>query len=253
MKCFTWNVNGIRAVAGKDLLPWKVLPGAEVICLQETKAKPQQIPSLAEPEGWHAFWHSAERPGYSSVAILSRGRPDEVVAGIGVHDIDREGRVLTVRFGSLAVISAYFPNAQEAGKRLDYKLAFCRHMEQHLSAWRSRGVSTLLMGDYNIAHRPIDLAHPEANEDCPGYLPEERAWFDRYLSLGYRDIFRDRNPGLAEAYTWWSFRTRARERNVGWRIDYGTVSPDLADRVKTVRHHPAIQGSDHCPVEVELG
>lgn len=252
MRCYSWNVNGIRSVAKKDLLPWQVLPGAEVICLQETKAKPQQIPELAAPEGWHAVWHSAVRPGYSSVAMLARQRPDEVVEGLGDTEYDCEGRLVAMRFGTLVVASAYFPNSQEEGKRLAYKLGFCARVEQWLAAWRAKGCEVLLMGDYNIAHRPIDLARPKDNERNPGYLPDERAWFTRWLELGNRDVFRERNPDLAGAYSWWTNWGGARARNVGWRIDYGTTTPGLAGRVRDAAIHQQILGSDHCPVSVEL-
>ncbi len=259
MLCYSWNVNGLRSVARKNLLPWSVLPDAEVICLQETKAQPQALDSaLAEPDGWHAQWHSAEKPGYSSVGILTRMQPDEVIAGLGVEEFDREGRVLTVRFGTLAIISAYFPNSQELGKRLGYKLAFCTELEKFLTRLRARGFEILLMGDYNIAHHPIDLARPKDNEKNAGYLPAERAWMTRFTGatdaggLGYRDVFRERNPELVGAYTWWTNWGQARARNVGWRIDYGCVSPALAERVSVVRHHPEIMGSDHCPVAIAL-
>ncbi len=253
MRIYSWNVNGIRSVAKKDCLPWAILPGAEVICLQETKAQPQQIPDLTDPEGWHGAWHSAKKPGYSSVAILSRDKPDEVVPGLGHDDFDVEGRVLAARFGTLVVITAYFPNSQELGKRLDYKLAFCAHLEGYLAAWRAKGCQVVLLGDYNIAHRPIDLARPKENEKNAGYLPGERAWMDRYLGLGYRDVFRERNPELAGAYTWWTNWGGARQRNIGWRIDYATVSPDLVSRVQDAAIHPMVMGSDHCPVSIDLG
>lgn len=253
MRCYTWNVNGIRAVQRKNLLPWTVVPDADLIALQETKAKPEQLEAdILEPDGWHVAWHSAERPGYSGVALLSRTQPDDIIEGLGVSDYDVEGRVLAMRFGELVVISAYFPNSQDGGKRLAYKLGFCAAMERYLAAHRAQGRQTLLLGDYNIAHRPIDLARPRENESNAGYLPEERAWMTRYLSLGYRDVFRDRNPDLADAYTWWTARGGARARNVGWRIDYGTVSPGLADRVVATTIHPEVVGSDHCPVGIRL-
>ncbi len=252
MKCYSWNVNGIRAVAKKSCLPWEVLPDAEVLCLQETKAQEHQIPELAQPAGWHGFWHSAEKPGYSSVAILTKAKPDEVVAGLGDPRFDVEGRVLAVRFGNVAIISAYFPNSQDGGKRLDYKLAFCATLEAYLAVWKKKGVSTLLMGDYNIAHEPIDLARPKENEKNAGYLPEERAWFARYLALGHRDVFRERNVGKPSLYTWWTNWGGARARNIGWRIDYGCVTPDLVDRVADATIHPLIMGSDHCPVGIML-
>ena len=253
MLCYSWNVNGIRAVARKKLLPWDVLPRADVIGLQEVKAKQEAIEtSLSEPDGWHAHWHSAEKPGYSGVAIFSREQPDEVVTGIGDERFDKEGRVLAARFGTLVVITAYFPNSRDAGARLDYKLAFCAEMEAYLARWKKRGCEIVLQGDYNIAHQPIDIARPKENEKNAGYLPQEREWMTRYLGLGYRDVFRERNPELAGAYTWWTNWGGARGRNVGWRIDYGCVTPGLVSRVKDAAIHPAIMGSDHCPVSVRL-
>lgn len=253
MRCFSWNVNGIRAVQRKNQLPWEVVDAPDCIALQETKARRDQLDDdLAEPDGWHSYWHSAEKPGYSGVALYCREQPDEIIEGLGEADYDCEGRVLSARFGTLVVISAYFPNSQDGGKRLPYKLGFCAAMERFLAAQRKRGRETLLLGDYNIAHRPIDLARPKENEGTAGYLPEERAWMDRYLGLGYRDVFRDRNPGLKDAYSWWAMRTNARARNIGWRIDYGTVSPGLADRVRDASIHPDVQGSDHCPVLIAL-
>lgn len=253
MRCYSWNVNGIRAVQRKGCLPWDVIADGDLIAIQETKAKVDQLEAeVAEPDGWNAFWHSAQKPGYSGVAIFSRQVPDEVIEGLGDDDYDCEGRVLSVRFGELVVISAYFPNSQDGGKRLAYKLGFCAAMEKFLARLRKRGRETLLLGDYNIAHQPIDLARPKQNEQQAGYLPEERAWFTRYLGLGYRDVFRERNPDLTEAYTWWALRTNARARNVGWRIDYGTTSPGLGDRVTATTIHPDIQGSDHCPVMVAV-
>jgi exodeoxyribonuclease-3 len=244
-------VNGLRAVARKGKLPWDVLPDAEVICLQETKAKTEALGELASPAGWHAAWHAAEKPGYSSVAILSKAKPDEIVEGIGDPQFDCEGRVVAMRFGTVLVISAYFPNSQDGGKRLPYKLAFCAQMDQFLASWRAKGVETLLMGDYNIAHRPIDLARPKDNEKNAGYLPEERAWLDRFLS-GHRDVFRERRGDEAGLYTWWTNWGQARARNIGWRIDYGCTSQALASRVVDATIHPDIDGSDHCPVGVVL-
>ncbi len=250
----SWNVNGIRAVARKELLPWDMMPEADVICLQETKAYPGQLPpELAEPKGYHASWCSAEKKGYSGTAIFSKEKPDEIIEGLGVKKYDAEGRVIAVRFGELVVISAYFPNSQELGARLDYKLGFCRAMERFLKSQLEEGRQTILMGDYNIAHQPIDLARPKQNEKNPGYLPEERQWMEKYLKkLDFRDLFREQNPNLEGAYTWWSFRSGARSRNVGWRLDYSTVSPSLSDRVQSIGHRPEIMGSDHCPVFIEV-
>jgi exodeoxyribonuclease-3 len=252
MRLVSWNVNGIRALERKGLLPWNVITGVDVLALQETKASQGQLsPWVGEPEGWHVVWAAAQRAGYSGTALLSRQKPDEIKEGMGEEAFDSEGRVCAMRLGQIWVVSAYFPNSQEAGARLEYKLAFCAAMERFLARLRKDGCGTVLLGDYNIAHKPIDLTHPEANEDAPGYLPQERAWMDRYLSLGYRDVWRERNPSTI-GYSWWSYRSGARARNVGWRIDYATVSPDLADQVTGATIHPEIEGSDHCPVSVDV-
>lgn len=255
MHIASWNVNGLRALTRKGALPWDCLTAPDVWCLQETKARPDQLEeTVAHPEGWHAHWLPAEKAGYSGVAILSREEPDQIREGLGVPELDTEGRVLTACFGDVAVISAYFTNSQDSGKRLDVKLAFCSAMEEHLATLRGDGFGTVLCGDYNIAHKPIDLARPKANEQNPGYLPEERAWMDYYIDeLGYHDVFREENPYDEGQYTWWSYRAGARGKNIGWRLDYTTVSPELRARVQAIAHHPEVMGSDHCPVSITLG
>ena len=253
MRCVTWNVNGIRAVLRKEIHPWSAVADCDVVCLQETKAQPDQLTAdVLTPEGWHSYWHSAEKKGYSGVAIYTREEADEVFTGMGEPEVDREGRVLGVRFGDRVILSAYFPNSQDAGKRLDYKLAFCAGMERYLSRLTEAGLKVLLTGDYNIAHTPMDLARPKQNEKNPGYLPEERAWFSRFVALGYVDLFRALYPDARDAYTWWSYRAQARERNIGWRIDYVASCPSLREDLIDVRHHPEVVGSDHCPVSVDL-
>jgi len=253
MRCASWNVNGIRAVIKKGLAPWEVLSDFDLICLQETKAQPDQLPDeLRSPDGYRSCWHSAERKGYSGVAIYYRQEPDEVITGMGDPAFDVEGRVMALRYGSQLVVSAYFPNSQDEGRRLDYKLAFCAAMEKTLAAWRKRRLQILMLGDFNIAHEPIDLARPKQNENNAGYLPEERAWFSRFVKLGHVDVFRQQNPELEGAYTWWSYRGGARSRNVGWRLDYATANAGLAEKLGQVHHHTDIMGSDHCPVSVSV-
>ena len=253
MRCYSWNVNGNRSVGRKELLPWDQLEDADVLCLQETKAHTEQLPpALAEPPGWHVLYSRGQRKGYSGVAVLSREKPDEMFEGIGVQKYDREGRVVGARFGELLVLSAYFPKSQVKGERFDYKLGFCRAIRTFLGKQREAGREILLMGDYNIAHQPIDLARAKANEGNPGYLPEERAWMTRFLAGGFHDVFRERNPDLEGAYSWWSYRFGVREKNIGWRLDYGTVTPALRDRGVDAAIHPQILGSDHCPVSVTL-
>ena len=254
MRITSWNINGIRAVLKKDIKPWEVVADSDVVCLQEIKARAEQVPDeVATPEGWHSSWFSAKKPGYSGVALYSKAKPDEIIHGMDADVHDDEGRVITGVFGKVAVVGAYFTNSQDAGKRLDVKLDFCAAMEAHLAKLRADGLGTVLAGDYNIAHGPIDLARPKANEANPGYLPEERAWMSRYLDdLGYHDVFREMNPDLTGAYSWWSYRAGARGKNVGWRIDYCTVSPELRDKVTAAHIHAEVMGSDHCPVSLEL-
>ncbi|MCQ2613881.1 MAG: exodeoxyribonuclease III [Treponemataceae bacterium] len=251
MKIITWNVNGIRAVEKKDFCKWLAECGADVVCIQETKARPDQLgEALTAPEGYTAFWASAEKAGYSGTAIYTKTVPDKVEFS-GDPRFDCEGRVLMAFFGKLVVISAYFPNSQDGGARLDYKLAFCDAMLEKLNGLVADGYDVVLCGDYNIAHKPIDLANPKTNEKNPGYLPEERAWMDKFLAAGYTDVFRHfcSEPGQ---YSWWSYRFHAREKNVGWRIDYTNVNNRLMERVESCRICGDVLGSDHCPVEIVL-
>ncbi len=253
MKILAWNVNGLRSIHGKGFLPWLLGEKPDVLCLQEIKARPDQLdPALLEVKGYEAVFNPAQRPGYSGTAIYTRTRPDEVWTGIGAPKFDVEGRVLGVRFGTLNVVSAYFPNSQEAGARLDYKVEFCRTITRHLKSRVGKGQDFVLTGDYNIAHEEIDLARPDDNHESPGFFPEEREAMTRFLAAGFHDVFRELHPGKTGAYTWWSYRTDARARNVGWRIDYTNVNARLRDRVKRAWILPEVRGSDHCPVGLEL-
>lgn len=255
MKIISWNVNGIRAVEKKGFKEWLLASGADVVCIQETKAHPGQLaPELLSPSGegveYKSYFHSAKKPGYSGTAIYSKTEPDSVEP-MGDERFDDEGRVTIAKFGQLAVISAYFPNSQEAGARLDYKLAFCDAMLKKCDELVANGFDIVLCGDYNIAHKPIDLANPKTNEGNPGYLPEERAWMDTFTSAGYVDTFRHfcAEPKM---YTWWSYRFHAREKNVGWRIDYQCVNPSFIDKVKSSTILADVMGSDHCPIQIEI-
>lgn len=249
----SWNVNGIRAVEKKGFLDWLSTESPDVLCLQETKAHKGQLnPALVTPVlpggTWQSWWSSAKKAGYSGVAIYSKTEPLEVRT-LGVDEFDDEGRVLVARFDDVAIISAYFPNSQEAGARLPYKLRFCDAILQECDRLSAQGIPLILCGDYNIAHKPIDLANPKANEGNPGYLPEERAWMDRFIGSGYVDTFRafSSDPGQ---YSWWSYRFHAREKNIGWRIDYTCVNPGFMDRVKSSTILSDVYGSDHCPVKL---
>ncbi|MDR1786365.1 MAG: exodeoxyribonuclease III [Spirochaetaceae bacterium] len=251
VRIFSWNVNGVRAVEKKGFIPWLLSTGADVVCLQETKARPDQLPpALKAPSGYRSFWASAKKPGYAGTAIFCASEPDEVFF-LGDSAFDDEGRVVAARFGHLVAVSAYFPNSQEGGARLDYMLAFCDAILRFCDGLAAQGRNVVLSGDYNIAHRPIDLARPEANVGNPGYLPEERAWMDRFTAGGWVDTFRHFCPE-ANHYTWWSYRFKAREKNIGWRIDYQCVNSAFLPRVVESKIHPQVSGSDHCPVSVSL-
>lgn len=251
MKIISWNVNGIRAVEKKGFCTWLENCGADVVCIQETKAKPEQLSEeLLSPAGYKSFFSSAEKAGYSGTAIYSKTDPDKVET-LGLQEFDCEGRVLIGYFGKTCVISAYFPNSQDKGARIDYKIAFCDAILGKMDSLVADGYNIVLCGDYNIAHKPIDLANPKANEGNAGYLPEERAWMDKFTSSGYTDSFRMfcQEPKM---YTWWSYRFHAREKNIGWRIDYQCVNNDFSKNVKSSKILSEITGSDHCPIEIEI-
>jgi exodeoxyribonuclease-3 len=252
MRIISWNVNGIRAVEKRGFLDWLEKESPDVLCLNETKAEPGQLsPKLVNPQGYHSCWASAKKRGYSGVAIYSKNEPHNVRLMENAQ-FDDEGRTLVVDFNDFTLIAAYFPNSQDAGARLDYKLAFCGAMLRLCNALVKEGRHILLCGDYNIAHTPIDLARPKANEGNAGYLPEERAWMDKFTKAGYVDTFRHFHPGETGHYTWWSYMGTARERNVGWRIDYHCVDSAFLPRVKSSIIRPEVEGSDHCPVEIVL-
>jgi exodeoxyribonuclease-3 len=256
MRIQSWNVNGIRAAQKKGFEKWFAECGADVVCLQETKANQDQLDAfLLRPQGYYSYWHSAEKAGYSGTAIYSREEPIRIVTGMGIPEIDREGRVLVAEFERpglrLAVINAYFPNSQREHTRLGFKLAFCDAMLEFCRSYVEKGMDVVLCGDFNIAHEAIDLKNPKSNEKNAGFLPEERAWMSKFLAAGFVDTFRhfEKGPGH---YTWWSYRPGVREKNIGWRLDYHCVNARLMDRVEASRIHPSILGSDHCPVEIVL-
>jgi exodeoxyribonuclease III len=252
MKILSWNVNGIRAAARGGFLQWFAREEADLVCVQEIKAVPEQLEeSVLHPLGYHSFWHPAEKAGYSGVAIYSKTEPLKVTSGIGDPTIDSEGRVLMAEFPAFTLVNTYFPNSQRDHARLGYKLAFCDRLHKFLDGLREQGNSVVLCGDFNIAHREIDLRNPKSNQNNAGFLPEERAWMDRFLSAGYIDTFRRFEPGPGH-YSWWSYRPGVREKNVGWRLDYHVVDPGLEERLSAAYIQPAITGSDHCPVGLEL-
>lgn len=256
MKIISWNVNGIRAVEKKGFVSWLSECDADVVCIRETKANPSQLsqellnPLTKDGGLYFSYFNSAKKAGYSGTAIYCKQKPD-CVENMGIDAFDDEGRVTIAKFGKLAVISAYFPNSQDAGARLGYKLDFCHAMLEKCNALVAAGFNIVLNGDYNIAHKPIDLANPKSNEHNAGYLPEERAWMDEFTSAGYVDTFRHFCSEPAK-YTWWSYRFHAREKNVGWRIDYQCVNPSFLPNVKSSTILSEVTGSDHCPIMIEI-
>ncbi len=250
-RILSWNVNGIRAAAKKGFLEWFASESPDVLCIQETKAQPEQLDeTLTQVDGYHIYWSSAEKKGYSGVGLYSKEEPRDV-RRLGIDEFDAEGRVLEAEYPEFTVIGAYFPNSQDGGKRLDYKLRFCEAIQQRCDALVKSGRRVVLCGDYNVAHKPIDLARPKQNEKNPGYLPEEREWMDRFVGAGYVDTFRI-FTSEGEHYTWWSYFTKGRERNVGWRIDYHCVDQATASLVRKADILADVLGSDHCPVGLDL-
>jgi len=252
LKITTWNVNGYRAVLRKEALDWisEIVP--DILCLQEIKVKPEQISEKEQNiEGYKAIWNPAERPGYSGTAMFVKNPPLEKEKGFGIDKFDIEGRVIRVRYPGFLLYNIYFPNGGQDNRRVPYKLEFYKSLLDICDELHARGENIIITGDFNTAHSEIDLAHPKANEENTGFLPEERMWIDRYLEHGFVDIFRERHPESV-AYTWWTYRTKARAKNVGWRLDYYLISETLVSKIKDVIIQSDIMGSDHCPVSLIL-
>ncbi|MBQ4492844.1 MAG: exodeoxyribonuclease III [Deltaproteobacteria bacterium] len=247
----SWNVNGLRAVLGKGFAETLESLNADIVALQEIKAHPEQLPEeITALAGFRKFWHPAERKGYYGTAIFRRIEPLAVHYGIGKPEFDCEGRVLTLEFADYFFVTAYFPNAQDELKRLDFKLAFDTAMLEYLNRLRAQK-TVLLCGDFNVAHKEIDLARPRENRGNPGFSDEERAWMDSLLAEGYVDTFRKFCPDPGQ-YSWWSYRANARAKNIGWRIDYFVVDAQSENRVLEAAIHSGILGSDHCPVSIRF-
>lgn len=254
MRIISWNVNGLRAVAKKGFLEWLARESPDIMCLQETKADPEQLPDeVRHISTYAAFFSSSKtKKGYSGVAIYTKRAPDDVRYGMGVKRFDDEGRIIEADFGNLTLLNVYFPNGGGGPERFRYKLDFYDAFLKHLDAYRARGRDVVFCGDVNTAHEEIDLARPKENETHTGFLPEERAWLDEVVSHGYADVFRHFFPRKTESYTYWDMKTRARERNVGWRIDYFFVGAETLQRVSRSGIMPEVFGSDHCPIFLDL-
>lgn len=245
--CISWNVNGIRAMEKKGFVDLVSKLNPDILAIQETKAHPEQLSDeLLNIAGYHSFWAAAARKGYSGVAIYSKERPRQVITGIGLPAFDHEGRVLTLEYEDFFLINAYFPNAQHGLLRLGFKIDFNRALHRFADTL-AKQKSVVLCGDFNVAHKAIDLKNPKENEENPGYSLPERQWMDEFTTAGYIDTFRQFNQE-PEQYTWWSYRVNARQRNIGWRIDYFCVDPNSRKRVKDAGILAEVMGSDHCPV-----
>jgi exodeoxyribonuclease-3 len=264
MRLVSWNVNGLRSVLGKGFLEWLARERPDVLCLQETRIFPSQIPPAAQETlaglGYTGVWSTTQRAGYSGTATLVRGAEHATREGLATLDPslaawDTEGRVMVSRLADLVLLNVYFPNGTSGPERLAYKMDFYNAFQRLVESCQARGQQVVICGDLNTAHREIDLARPAANRGNSGFLPEECAWVDGFLegaAGGFRDTFRLLHPDRAEAYSWWSFRGGARARNVGWRLDYFFVGRDLEPRVRRAEILADVTGSDHCPVLLEL-
>ncbi len=249
---YSWNVNGLRAVLKKNFFEFMEKMQPDILGLQETKAMESQVIGPLEPlQGYHRVFSSAEKKGYSGVAIFSRERPLSVSVTLDHPDIDREGRVIRADFGNFILFNVYFPNGKARPERLKYKMDFYAHFLGIVGKLVQEGKKVIVCGDVNTAHCSIDLARPKENQTVSGFLPEERAWMDDFLKAGFVDIFRQFHPEPNQ-YTWWDMKSGARARNIGWRIDYFFVSESMRKQVVNASILPEIQGSDHCPIMIEL-
>lgn len=252
MRIITFNVNGIRAALKKGLQDWALSEQPDVLCLQEIKARPEQLPTENQIwSGYHAHWNPAHRPGYSGVATFTRDVPQTIHLGLGEPRFDDEGRLIRMRFQDFYLYNVYFPNGQRGHDRVTYKLEFYAKLLEEVDHFHQQGERVVITGDFNTAHNEIDLANPRQNMTTSGFLPEERAWIDKYLQHDLVDPYRVFYPDRVQ-YTWWTYITNARVRNVGWRLDYFLVSKPLLDQVADVVIHDDVQGSDHCPVSLYL-
>lgn len=291
MKLLSWNINGIRAAERKGFFDWLQTKPADVICVQETKAHPDQLTEkFLNPPGYHAYWNSAEKKGYSGVAVFilqpeghgfqtvdewpsgrippngqknfgatsfsplgsTTTQPLNVRMGFGIPEFDGEGRVLELEFTYFTLFNIYFPNGSSGNVRVPYKMAFYEAFFKYAEKLRKKGKRLIICGDVNTAHEAIDLARPKENEKNTGFLPEERGWVSKFISKGYVDTFRAKHPDEPGHYSWWDYKTKARERDVGWRIDYFFVSQELAPKLSHAFMLKDMLGSDHCPVGIDL-
>lgn len=252
MKIVSYNVNGIRAAIKKGFVEWVAQNNFDIICIQETKAQPEQV-DLSELEalGYTANWHSAQKKGYSGLLTLSKEPPTNVVEGCGIEKYDNEGRVLRTDFGDWTLVNCYFPSGTSGEERQAFKMEFLDDMYTWANELKQERTNMILLGDYNIAHTPIDIHDPVRNKKNSGFLPEEREWLSKWFENGFTDSFRQLNPEKVQ-YSWWTYRANARNNNKGWRIDYISVSEALSDKLVASEQLTEVKHSDHCPVYLEI-
>jgi exodeoxyribonuclease-3 len=252
VKILTYNVNGIRAALRKDFASWLKATNPDVLCLQEIKANSEQFDeSIFTDLGYHCFWNSAEKKGYSGVAILTKTKPQHVEYGCGIEQIDFEGRILRADFDGFSVMSAYFPSGSSGDLRQVFKMKFLNQFQTYINALKKDFPKLVISGDYNICHKAIDIHNPQRNKNTSGFLPEEREWMSGFITSGFVDSFRSLNPE-PHNYSWWSYRANARAKNLGWRIDYNMISKNLLAHLSRSAILSQAFHSDHCPVLVEL-
>jgi len=250
----SWNVNGLRAVYKKGQFDKVLEKNPDILCIQETKALPEQLDErLRNPAGYKSYFHFPTiKKGYSGVAIYSKEEPIKVMNDLGIEEMDQEGRLIVAEYKDFILINTYFPNGGGAPERLHYKLEFYDYFLKFIGKLHEKHPNIIFCGDVNVAHREIDLARPKENETHVGFLPIERAWIDKLITHGWTDVFRHFYPDKKDAYTYWDMKTFARERNVGWRIDYFFASPEMMKSIKSIEILDNILGSDHCPVKITL-
>lgn len=252
-KIISYNVNGIRAAAKKGLFEWITEADPDIVCLQETKIQPNQLKGeITIPENYHAYWFSAEKKGYSSVAILSKEEPLHVEYGCGIEKYDKEGRIIRADYANFSVISAYFPSGSSGDERQAVKEDFLKDFYDYITELKKSHPNLIISGDYNICHQAIDIHNPKSNKNSSGFLPHEREWVTQFLDSGFVDSFRKIYPDATDRYSWWTFRFGARGKNKGWRIDYHMVADPIADKCIGADILSEVVHSDHCPILVEM-
>jgi len=252
IKIACWNVNGIRSIVKKGFYDWLTREKPDILCLQETKVSPEDIPAeLISPDGYHTYWNAPQKKGYAGVAVWSRGKPVEILKGFGKPEFDVEGRVLIYKHSAFTLFNIYFPNGKASPERLKFKMDFYDAFLEYVEPLRKKGQKLIICGDVNTAHNEIDIARPKENSKSSGFLPMERAWMDKFISRGYVDTFRHFHKDSVE-YSYWDIKTNARARNVGWRIDYFFVTENLINQVAKSVILSDVTGSDHCPIELVI-